>query len=165
MWLHDSGASNTPGLPARRIRTAVGPTPEQRRDAETFAYPDALMPSGMSAEQARQAQRQGARAFTLWRDAKRSEVLAHVVTLTAVRGRGATYEVLDAAGGRLALITRTPAGLFRRTRWAVTTPAQAGEAVGRKGPVRLWIPWWICALTPTGGVLLLWVLAMLTTPP
>ncbi|MDT0344135.1 hypothetical protein [Streptomyces litchfieldiae] len=145
---------------------ADGPGPEQRRAAVTFAYPEYPARSGSSAAAERAAWRQGARAFTLWRDAGRGEALAHVVTTAAARRQGAAYAVLDPAGNRLAEITRRPAGFFRRARWTVQPAGAEGAAVGAKGDLRHWIPWRLCwvFLPASLAIVVVVILALGTSP-
>ncbi|MEU1803029.1 hypothetical protein [Streptomyces sp. NPDC019937] len=118
--------------------------PQPARAVHPLAFPERRDPPGGDLKAYRAARKDGTRAFTLWADAYRQQVFAQVVTVSAVKGGPATYEVLGAAGESVARITREPAmkGGRVRTRWTVQ---QAGgpSAVGLKGRPFWWFMWWL----------------------
>lgn len=110
--------------------------------ARTVAYLERRLPPG-GAEEYRKARGRGERAFDLWADAHRRQLLARVTTQPG-SARVATYEVLGPDGARLALVTRQKAfsrGRIR-TRW---TLHQTGRqpAAGVKGRVVWHCLWWL----------------------
>ncbi|MFB8275126.1 hypothetical protein [Nocardia colli] len=92
----------------------------------------------------RAARKEGGRAFVVWGDPDRRQVVARVVTQSAARRGAAVYEVRGAAGELAGTVVREPGprGGRLRTRWTVT-PAGAQPLVGYKGQLGWWIVWWL----------------------
>ncbi|MFD8865326.1 hypothetical protein ACFV1F_13310 [Streptomyces sp. NPDC059590] len=153
VWLSDTSVTTSAkkgdpppqdGRLTREIRVSDGPDRAGGRAIRTVAFPERRFPPGGGLAEYRAARKQGARAFTLWADAHRTQVFAQVVTKSAAKGGPATYEVLGAEGEPLALITREPAlrGGRVRSRWTVQQ-AGAQPVVGLKGRPFWWGVWWL----------------------
>ncbi|MFJ9418111.1 hypothetical protein ACIRPT_28755 [Streptomyces sp. NPDC101227] len=147
VWLTKPAAPKDPkggAGPWWEIRTH-GPSAEEDggQGQSRFAYIERDLSSG-GGDAYRAARKDGARAFLLWTETSRRQLLARVVTRTATKGRSAVFEVLGAAGESLALITheRAMSGGHGRSRWTVQ---QAGgpDAVGVKGNLFWWYVWWL----------------------
>ncbi|MFH8753082.1 hypothetical protein ACH4GK_37040 [Streptomyces rimosus] len=150
VWLYDpslrGGRWEAPpdGRVFREIRTTVGRTaPYDRKAARTVAYVERQLPPG-GHDAYRTARKDGVRAFALWESPYRERLLARVSTRAAAKGQPASYEVQDAGGASLAVITRTPARSdgAGRTRWTVQQTGRE-PAVGLKGRLFWWWVWWL----------------------
>lgn len=150
VWLHNPSRkaagreAQEDGRVRREIRlTSPASQAGSPTDGPTRAYLERDLPAG-GHDAYRAARKEGARAFLLWSDAHRRQLLARVVTKSAAKGEARVFEVLGAAGESLALISRTPAmhGGRGRSHWTVE---QAGRpaVVGAKGHLFWWCVWWL----------------------